>query len=109
MSTIWPKGYLRAAERGLGGEVFNLTDQSRSTVREMADAVARATGYTGQAQFVPADEASYILDGFSECLALDQRVDSSKAVRLLGWQPKHRGFVVEVDTYFQSWKAAQYV
>ncbi|MBZ0168183.1 NAD-dependent epimerase/dehydratase [Candidatus Methylomirabilis lanthanidiphila] len=102
------EGYLRAAERGLGGEVFNLTDQSRSTVREMADAVARATGYTGQAQFVPADEASYILDGFAECLTLDQRVDSSKAVRLLGWQSKHPGFIDGVDTYFQSWKAAQY-
>lgn len=102
------EGYLRAAESGLAGEVFNLTDHSIATVGEMAEAVARATGYTGQTQFIPADEASYTLDGFAECLTLDQRVDSSKATRLLGWQPKHRGFIDEVDTYFQSWKAAQY-
>jgi nucleoside-diphosphate-sugar epimerase len=102
------EGYLRAAESGLAGEVFNLTDHSSATVGEMAEAVARATGYTGQTQFIPADEASYTLDGFAECLTLDQRVDSSKATRLLGWQPKHRGFIDEVDTYFQSWKAAQY-
>lgn len=101
-------GYLRAAESGLAGEIFNVTDQSSATVREMAGAVAQATGYTGQMQFVPAGEASYTLDGFAECLALDQRVDSGKAARLLGWQPKHRGFIDEVDTYFQSWKAAQY-
>ena len=102
------EGYLRATESGLAGEIFNLTDQSSATVREMAGAVVRVTGYTGQTQFVPAGEASYTLDGFAECLALDQRVDSGKAARLLGWQPKHRGFVEEVDTYFQAWKAAQY-
>ncbi|CBE68120.1 MAG: NAD-dependent epimerase/dehydratase family protein [Candidatus Methylomirabilis oxygeniifera] len=102
------EGYLRAAESGLSGEVFNLTDHSSATLREMAGAVARATGYTGQTQFVPDDEASYTLDGFAECLTLDQRVDSSKATRLLGWQPKHHGFIDEVETYFQSWKAAQY-
>jgi nucleoside-diphosphate-sugar epimerase len=102
------EGYLRVAESGLAGEVFNLTDHSSATLGEMAAAVARATGYTGQTQFIPAEEASYTLDGFAECLTLDQRVDSSKATRLLGWQPKHRGFIDEVDTYFQSWKAAQY-
>ncbi|HWQ68853.1 MAG TPA: NAD-dependent epimerase/dehydratase family protein [Patescibacteria group bacterium] len=102
------EGYLRAAESGLAGEVFNLTDRSTSTVREIAGAVARATGFTGPTQFVPADEASYTLDGFAECLTLDQQVDSSKATRLLGWQSKHHGFIDEVETYFQSWKAAQY-
>lgn len=102
------EGYLRAAERGVGGGVFNLTDGSSATVREMADAVARVTGYAGRTQFVAADEASYTLDGFAECLALDQRVDSGKAGRLLGWQPTHHGFIDEVEIYFQSWKATQY-
>ncbi|MDE2059414.1 MAG: NAD-dependent epimerase/dehydratase family protein [candidate division NC10 bacterium] len=101
-------GYLRVAESGLAGEVFNLTDRSSSTVLEMVLAVARATGYTGQIGFVPAGEASYTLDGFAECLTLDQLVDSRKAGRLLEWQPKHRGFIDDVETYFQSWKATQY-
>lgn len=102
------EGYLRVAESGLASEVFNLTDRSSSTVRDMANAVARVTGYTGQIQFVPVGEASQTLDGFAECLALDQLVDSGKAGRLLGWQPKHRGFIDEVETYLQSWKAAHY-
>jgi nucleoside-diphosphate-sugar epimerase len=102
------EGYLRAAEGGPTSEVYNFTDGSSATVREMTGAVARVTGYTGQIQFVPTAEASYTLDGFAECLTLDQLVDSGKASRLLGWQPKHRGFIDEVETYFQSWKAAQY-
>lgn len=101
-------GYLRAAESGLTGEVFNVTDGSCSTVREMIGAVTRVTGYTGQIRFVSAAEASYTLGGFAECLTLDQLVDSGKAGRLLGWQPKHRGFIDEAEVYFQSWKAAQY-
>lgn len=102
------EGYLRVAESGLASEVFNLTDRSSSTVRDMANAVARVTGYAGQIQFVPVGEASQTLDGFAECLTLDQLVDSGKAGRLLGWQPKHRGFIDEVETYLQSWKAAHY-
>lgn len=74
----------------------------------MANAIARVTSYTRQIQFIPAGEASQTLDGFAECLVLDQLVDSGKAGRLLGWQPKHGGFVEDVETYFQSWKAAQY-
>jgi hypothetical protein len=44
---------------------------------------------------------------FAECLALDQHADGRKAVRLLGWQPKHGGFVDDVETYYRSWQAAQ--
>jgi nucleoside-diphosphate-sugar epimerase len=101
------EAYLRAVESGLSGEVFNLTDRSRSTIREMATAVARATGYTGEIQYIPLSEASQSMGKFAVCLALDQHIDARKAVRLLGWQPKHGGFVDEVDTYFASWKAFQ--
>jgi hypothetical protein len=34
-------------------------------------------------------------------------VDSRKAVRRLGWQPKFGGFLDGVTTYFEAWKAAQ--
>ena len=43
----------------------------------------------------------------AECLVLDQHVDSRKAVRLLGWEPRHGGFADDCGTYFLSWKAAQ--
>jgi nucleoside-diphosphate-sugar epimerase len=42
-----------------------------------------------------------------EGLALDQHIDSGKARRLPGWQPKHRPFVEEAATYFEAWKEHQ--
>jgi nucleoside-diphosphate-sugar epimerase len=99
--------YLRAGESGLTGEVFNITDRSRWSVSEMVGAVARATGYAGKISFIPVDEAARTMGDFAECLALDQHADARKAVRALGWQPKHGGFVDDVETYYMSWKAAQ--
>ncbi len=101
------EGYLRAAESGLRGEVFLLADGSRSTVREMAVALARAAGYRGEIQYLPLAEAAKTLGDFAEGLALDQHVDSGKAVRLLGWRPRHAGFIAEVHTFFEAWKAHQ--
>jgi nucleoside-diphosphate-sugar epimerase len=100
------EAYLRAGESGLSGEVFNITDRSRWSVGEMLTAVAQVTGYTGKITFIPVAEAAKTMGDFAECLALDQHADARKAVRFLGWQPKHGGFVDDVETYFMSWKAA---
>lgn len=93
-------GYLRLAESGLSGEIFNFTDRSRHTVLEMAEAVARITGYHGDIRTVQPTEP------LMQAMALDQHVDSRKAVRLLGWQPRHGGFVDDVEKYYLAWKAA---
>jgi len=100
-------GYVRAAESGLAGEAFNLVDRSRSPVGEMARYVACAAGYEGTTAFVPVAEAAKTFGDTAECVAMDQQIDGRKATRLLGWQPKHNGFIDEVETYFASWKAAQ--
>jgi nucleoside-diphosphate-sugar epimerase len=100
------EAYLRAGESGLSGEVFNITDRSRWSVGQMLDAVARVTGYTGKIAWTPASEAAQSMGDFAECLALDQHVDARKAVRLLGWQPRHGGFVDDAETYSMSWQAA---
>ena len=100
------EAYLRAGESGLSGELFNITDRSRWSVGEMLAAVARVTGYTGKITWTPASEAAKSMGDFAECLALDQHVDARKAVRLLGWQPRHGGFVDDAGTYYMSWQAA---
>jgi hypothetical protein len=41
----------------------------------------------------------------AEALALDQRVASHKAERKLGWTPRFPGFVADVGTYLEAWKA----
>lgn len=73
----------------------------------MLKAVARVTGYAGKITFIPVAEAAKTMGDFADCLALDQHADARKAVRLLGWQPKHGGFVDDIAAYFMSWKAAQ--
>ncbi len=97
--------YLRAAESPWSGEVFNLTDRSRSTVLECARAASRAAGAGGKVNAVPLAEAARQMGPFAECLALDQHVDSRKAVRMLGWQPRHGGFVDGAARYFAAWRA----
>jgi len=97
--------YLRAAESPWSGEVFNLTDRSRFTVLECAQAASRAAGASGKVNVVPLAEAAKQLGPFAECLALDQHVDSRKAVRMLGWQPRHGGFVDGAARYFAAWRA----
>jgi nucleoside-diphosphate-sugar epimerase len=99
--------YLRAAQSGLSGEVFCVTDRSRDTVAEMAGAAARAAGYSGPIRYVPVAEAAKTMGPFAEALALDQHVSSWKIARRLGWHPQHGGFVDGVTVYFASWKAAQ--
>ena len=99
--------YVRAASSGLGGEIFNVTDRSRAPVRRLAVAAARAAGFTGEIRWLPLEEARKKMGGFADALALDQHVDSRKAVARLGWQPTHGGFEDEVETYYAAWKAAQ--
>ena len=99
--------YVRAAESGLAGEAFDVVDRSRATVLEMATAAARALGYSGELRPTPLAEARRTMGDFADALALDQHVDARKAVRLLGWQPRHGGFVDEADVFAASWKTWQ--
>jgi nucleoside-diphosphate-sugar epimerase len=99
--------YVRAAELAPGGEIFNASDGSRSTVLEMASAAARAAGFTGEVRPIPLPEARTRLGDFADALALNQQVDARKAVRRLGWQPRQGGFLDEAPAYFRAWRARQ--
>jgi nucleoside-diphosphate-sugar epimerase len=101
------QGYLGAAQSKVSAEIFNLVDHSRAMVMEMAGAAAQAAGHTRQLEFIPVDKAAQDMGALAEALALDQVVDTTKARRVLGWHPKHQGFIAEVDTYFQAWQANQ--
>jgi nucleoside-diphosphate-sugar epimerase len=97
--------YRLAAESGFGGEVFNATDRSRFTVLECARAVSAVVSGRDSVNTTPVEEAAKVFGPMAECLVLDQHLDSSKAARLLGWQPRHGGFVDGVDRYYRAWKA----
>ena len=97
--------YVRATESILGGEVFNATDRSRFTVMECARAASLAAGAGGGVVAMDLHEAAEKMGAYAECLTLNQHIDSMKAVRLLGWTPRHGGFVDGVERYFAAWKA----
>ncbi len=99
--------YRLAAESAFGGEVFNLTDRSRFTVLECAEAASAAATGSTKVKSVSVEEAAKTMGPMAECLTLDQHIDSSKAARLLSWQPRHGGFVDDVARYYRSWKAAR--
>lgn len=95
--------YVRAGESYLSG-VFNATDRSRFSVLKCAQAANRAAGKSTEVQTISVAEAAKTLGDFAECLTLNQHVDSSKAARLLHWQPRHAGFVDGVERYFNAWR-----
>lgn len=98
--------YLRAAESVYAGEIFHGTDRSRFTVLDCARAASRACGAGGAVNSISVEQASHTLGPIAKCLVMTQHMDSSKAARLLGWQPKHGGFVDGVKQYHAAWAAA---
>lgn len=99
------EAYVRAAESGLGGEAFVLAERSGASVRECAEAAARASGHAVTLETVALDEARRTMGDFAECLALDQHVSSAKAEARLGWRVRHAGFVADAAAYYVAWDA----
>ncbi len=99
--------YLRTVEAGVSGEILNLADEHSTTVGELAGAAAAAAGYRGTLNLTSLRAATEQLGPLAEALALDQHVSSEKARRLLGWRPRHAGFVEEATTYYAAWRAAR--
>jgi nucleoside-diphosphate-sugar epimerase len=98
--------YVRVVESPFSNEVFNVTDRSRFTVLECAQVASRAAGANGEVTQVSLAEATKAMGPFAECLTLNQHVDARKAVRMLGWLPRHGGFVDGVSRYYAAWKAS---
>jgi nucleoside-diphosphate-sugar epimerase len=99
--------YLRAAEGRVGGEIFNLADGTSATLGELAQAAASAVGYHGTIGMTPIAHAVADQGPVAEALALDQRISSDKARRLLGWRARHAGFIADATTYYAAWRAGQ--
>jgi nucleoside-diphosphate-sugar epimerase len=99
--------YVRAAESGAGSALYNGVDRSRFTVREMAEAASRAAGANGQVKELTFAEAEKLYGPMAHGLALNQNIDSSKAHKILGWNPHFSGFPGDADRFFLSWKAAK--
>ena len=99
------EAYLAAVTRNPKGEIFNITNGERNSIKEMVLNIARASGYKGDINFASLKEAKKSMGAFAEALAIDQIVDNRKAERLLHWTPRHKSFVEEIAFYAMAWKA----
>jgi nucleoside-diphosphate-sugar epimerase len=98
-------GYALALEHAAGGERYLLADESRHTVKEMAEAVAAATSSKPVAW--AAADLVRTLGGHGEALLNDLVVTSAKARRELGWVPRHLSFVAEAAELWRDWHAGR--
>jgi nucleoside-diphosphate-sugar epimerase len=99
------EGYALAHEHGSAGERYLLADESHFTVKELAEAVAEATG--SKAVPWPAAELVKAMGGYGEALLNDLTVSSAKARRELGWVPRHTSFVAEARELWRDWQAGR--
>lgn len=99
------EAYALALEHGASGERFLLTDESRHTVKELAEAVAVAT--KSKAVSWSAEELVRSHGGYGEALLNDLSVSSAKARRMLGWVPRHTSFVAEAPELWRDWQSAR--
>lgn len=99
--------YVSAAEKELGGIVLNAVDDSTATLREMADAIARAANLEGKVNVMSMEIARGEFGPLAEGFAIDLMVNNSRIKRLLGWQIHHAPFIYEADLYYKAWKTTQ--
>jgi nucleoside-diphosphate-sugar epimerase len=99
------EAYALAYEHGAAGERYLLADESRFTVKELAEAVAEATG--SKTVSWPAADLVKTMAGYGEALLNDLSVSSAKARRELGWVPRHVSFVAEARDLWREWQAGR--
>ena len=97
--------YALALEHGSAGERYLLADESRHTVKQLAEAVATATN--AKALAWPAADLVRTHGPLGEALLNDLTVSSAKARRELGWVPRHLSFVAEADDLWREWQSAK--
>lgn len=80
--------YVFALEKSHAAGVYNTADNTSFTVREMAQAASYGAGKNGAVQSWPLEDARKALGPFADALVLDQRINSQKARKELGWQTR---------------------
>jgi len=90
--------YLKALEKAPAGTLLLAASGPTLTMREVAEAAARAAGCEGRVESWPIEQARERLGAYADALALDQQISSEKAVQLLDWQPSAPSLQAELAT-----------
>lgn len=80
--------YLLLTEKAESGTLYNATDEKPIETLEIARELANAAGVPGKTKAFQQEEAQKRFGPWVEGLSLDQNIDSSKARKELGWNPR---------------------
>jgi UDP-glucose 4-epimerase len=104
------EGYLRIAQAGsvVDHQVFNLGTLDAPRYEELRVAMAKQAGWDDKKNKIvykplPTEPGQERWATFEGTVV----VSPAKAMNLLEWQPKHLGYLSELDVYYQSYKACK--
>ena len=98
------EAYALALEHARGGERYLLVDESRPTVRELAEALAKAAGADAVPQ--PRREVLETRGTLGAAELMDQQFTGVRARRELGWVPSHTGVIAAAEALLKEWETA---
>jgi len=100
------QAYVLAAEKEIDRGIFYIVDHTHYTVKEMALASVKATGVSDKVHnLLESEAAKKFGSGLASGLLIDQQISNERAARLLEWRPRHKGFIEDIDRYYETWKA----
>lgn len=99
--------YLLAAEKDVSNTVFNIVEETSASINEIIAGIKRFNNDRVELNFIPLEKAVHQMGNFAEAFAINQKFDTSFAKNTIGWLPKHKGFLKELEIYYSSWKAYQ--
>jgi nucleoside-diphosphate-sugar epimerase len=88
--------YLAALERAESGLVVNAASRTRTSMRQIAEAVADLTG--ARTLSLSLEQAQQMMGPFAEVLTRSSPLDASRAEQTFGWRPLEPGLLHELRT-----------
>ena len=89
--------YEKLITQATSGEIYNATDDTTFTQLEIAQAASHAVGGTGSTVPWPVEKARAALGPWVAALAMDQRVTSARARARLGWKPREKSVLHDLE------------
>jgi nucleoside-diphosphate-sugar epimerase len=88
--------YARAVADPAAGELFVACGGMPQPLRKIALAVTRSCGIDGKVERLPLPEARERFGLVTDCMAMDQKIASTKATRFFGWTAKRPSIFEEI-------------
>jgi len=103
------EAYVKISKAGgnvVNGELFNIAELHPPTYDELKIAAARLAGWKGSVDSIKSIPISAEQQRIANWKT-NVVINSEKAYDLVGWKPHHVGILLEMETFYLSWKSSQ--